>query len=292
MASSSNRARRSPPRKSRPSATRASCSRPRKRRPAVRAVSLHPGALVLTSRIWQTSAVALRAGDEAMLVDSPYYPDELDALPGLLAQAGFEVDALLATHADFDHLLARLAFPGLALGVGESTVERLHREPGVAQRELRRQDESLYVERPTPLGLGQVQALPVPGRLDLGSEELELHPAEGHTSDGTAVFVPFCGVLACGDYLSGVEIPTFGSGGSLEEYRATLARLAPLVERAEAVVPGHGAPLGRDDALRGLDEDVDYLAARERGEERPALPSGRDSGHQRELHAENLRAIA
>src|SRR3954452_18949471 len=257
----------------------------------MRAVSLHPGALVLTSRIWQTSALALQAGHEAMLVDSPYYPDELDALPGLLAQAGFEVDALLATHADFDHLLARLAFPGLALGVGESTVERLHREPGAAQRELRRQDEELYVERATPLGLGQVQALPVPGRRDLGSEELELHPAEGHTSDGTAVFAPFCGVLACGDYLSGVEIPTLGSGGSLEEYRATLARLAPLVERADAVVPGHGAPLGRDEALRVLDEDADYLDALERGDERPTLPPVRDNGRQRELHAENMAAV-
>jgi glyoxylase-like metal-dependent hydrolase (beta-lactamase superfamily II) len=255
----------------------------------VRAVSLHSGALVLTSRIWQTSAVALRAGGEGMLVDSPYFPDELDALPNLLAQLGFEVDALLATHADFDHLLARLAFPGLALGVGESTVERLHREPGAAQRELRRQDESLYVERGTPLGLGQVQALPVPGRLDLGDAELELHPAEGHTSDGTALFAPFCGVLVCGDYLSGVEIPNFGSGGSLEEYRATLARLAPLVERAEAVVPGHGAPLGRDEALRVLDEDVDYLDSLERGDE--SLPPGRDSRRQRQLHAENVAAV-
>jgi glyoxylase-like metal-dependent hydrolase (beta-lactamase superfamily II) len=226
-----------------------------------------------------------------MLIDSPYFPDELDALPNLLAQAGFEVDALLATHADFDHLLARLAFPGLALGVGESTVERLHREPGAAQRELRRQDEELYVERATPLGLGQVQSLPVPGRLDLGDEELELHPAEGHTSDGTAVLAPFCGVLACGDYLSGVELPTLGSGGSIEEYRATLARLNPLVERAEAVVPGHGSPLGREDALRVLDEDVDYLDALERGEERPALPAERDDARQRQLHAENLRAL-
>lgn len=227
-----------------------------------------------------------------MLVDSPYFPDELDALPGLLAQAGFEVDALLATHADFDHLLARLAFPGLALGLGESTVERLQREPGAAQRELRRQDERLYVERPFPLGLGQVQPLPVPGRLDLGEEELELHPAEGHTSDGTAVFAPFCGVLACGDYLSAVELPIIAPGGSLEDYRATLARLAGLVERAEAVVPGHGSLLGRDGALRLLDEDVDYLDALERGEERPPLPPGRDSGQQRELHAANLRTLS
>jgi hypothetical protein len=62
------------------------------------------------------------------------------------------------------------------------------------------------------------------------------------------------------------------------------------VERAETVVPGHGAPLGRDDALRVLDEDVEYLDALERGEE--SLPPGRESARQRELHAENLGRVS
>jgi glyoxylase-like metal-dependent hydrolase (beta-lactamase superfamily II) len=257
----------------------------------VRAVSVHPDALVLTSRMWQTNAVCLRSGEEAMLIDSPYFPDELELLPQVLAQAGFEPDALLATHADFDHLLGRLAFPGLALGVGELTAERLRVSPGGAQRELRDADAEFYVARRAPLSLGAVQALPAPGSVELGEHELELQPAEGHTSDGIAVFAPWCGVLVCGDYLSDVEIPGLGEGGSLDAYRATLARLAPLVERAERVVPGHGSPLARDDALRILDEDVDYLDALERGEERPALPSGRDSHSQRALHAENLRKL-
>ena len=238
--------------------------------------------------MWQTNAVCLRSGEEAMLIDSPYFPDELELLPGVLAQAGFEPDALLATHADFDHLLGRLAFPGLALGVGESTAERLRSSPGAAQRDLRDADGEFYVERPRPLSLGAVQTLPAPGSVELGEEELELHPAEGHTVDGVALFAPWCGVLACGDYLSDVEIPGLGEGGSLDAYRATLARLAPLVERADTVVPGHGSPLPRDDALRVLDEDVEYLDALERGEERPALPDGRDSARQRELHRENL----
>ena len=254
----------------------------------MRAVSVHPDALVLTSRLWQTNAVALRAGGESVLVDSPYFPDELEALPGLLRQSGFEPDGLIATHADFDHLLGRLAFPGPALGAGDSTVERLRDEPGAAQRELREQDAELYVERPSPLGLGQLQALPVPGRVELGEEELELHPAEGHTADGTAVLAPFCSVLACGDYLSAVEIPMLSPGGSLDAYRSTLARLAGLVERARAVVPGHGPAHGRERALELLDEDLAYLDTLERGEERPRLPDGRDSPRQREIHADNL----
>jgi glyoxylase-like metal-dependent hydrolase (beta-lactamase superfamily II) len=257
----------------------------------LRAVSVHRDALVLTSRMWQTNAVALRAGGEAMLIDSPYFPDELELLPDVLRQSGFEILGLLATHGDFDHLLGRLAFPGLALGVGEATVERLHREPGAAQRELRDRDAELYLERGAPLALGQVQALPVPGHVEIGDRELELHPAEGHTSDGTAVLAPFCGLLVCGDYLSNVEIPTISAGGSLDAYRTTLARLAPLVEAAETVVPGHGAPQDREAALRILDEDLGYLDALERGEERTRLPAGRDTAAQRGLHRENLARL-
>jgi glyoxylase-like metal-dependent hydrolase (beta-lactamase superfamily II) len=257
----------------------------------LRVVSVHHDAIVVTSRIWQTNAVALRGGGEAMLIDSPYFPDELEALPGVLTGAGFEPDALLATHADFDHLLGRLAFPGLALGLGEPTVERLHREPGAAQRELRNHDARFYVERSAPLALGQVQTLPVPGSIELGDREIELHPAEGHTADGTALFARWCGVLCAGDYLSGVEIPMISDGGSLDDYRATLARLTPLVEAAETVVPGHGAPHDRARALRVLDEDIEYLDALERGEERPRLPHGRDTEEQLGIHFDNLARV-
>jgi glyoxylase-like metal-dependent hydrolase (beta-lactamase superfamily II) len=257
----------------------------------LRAVSVSPDALVVTSGFWQTNAVALRAGDEAVLIDSPYLPDELDALPSLLAGAGFEPDGLLATHADFDHLLGRLAFPAMTLGLGESSVERLHREPGAAQRGLRHYDAQFYVTRAAPLALGQVQALPVPGSVELGERELDLHPAEGHTPDGMAIFDRELGVLAVGDYLSDVEIPWIHEGGSVADYRATLARLAPLVEQAATVVPGHGAVHERETALRLLDEDVDYLDALERGEERPALPAGRDTKPQREIHAENASRV-
>jgi glyoxylase-like metal-dependent hydrolase (beta-lactamase superfamily II) len=257
----------------------------------LRAVSVHHDALVVTSRLWQINATALRSGDEAMLIDSPYFPDELDALPALLAGAGFDPDALLATHGDWDHVLGRFAFPGLSLGVPESTMLRFRARPGEAQRALREADDELYVERSAPLGLGQVQALPVPGKLELGDRELELHPAEGHTPDGMAVFDPGAKVLCAGDYLSNVEVPTLTEEGSLDEYRQTLARLAPVIERADTVVPGHGSPQPRDAALRLLDEDLAYLDALERDGDGATLPAGRDSPHQRKVHAENVREL-
>jgi glyoxylase-like metal-dependent hydrolase (beta-lactamase superfamily II) len=257
----------------------------------VRAIAVHPDAVVVTSRLWQTNATAIRAGGEALLIDSPYFPDELELLPTVLKQAGFEIDALLATHADYDHLLGRLAFPQLALGVGEPTAERLRAEPGLAQRELRDADAEHYVVRPRPLSLGAFQALPVPGDVEIGPERIELHPAEGHTRDGTAFFARFCRVLVCGDYLSDVEIPWISRAGSLHAYRATLARLAPLVEAADVVVPGHGSPRDRESALRVLDEDVGYLDELEAGNDRVRLPEGRDTRRQREIHAENARSL-
>ena len=94
-------------------------------------------------------------------------------------------------------------------------------------------DEEQYVDDRGPLALGGVQPLPGPGRLSLGDwadRELELHPAHGHTADGTAFLIPWLGVLVCGDYLSPVEIPRISPDGSVEAYVATLARLRGLVE--------------------------------------------------------------
>jgi glyoxylase-like metal-dependent hydrolase (beta-lactamase superfamily II) len=257
----------------------------------VRAVGVHPDAIVVTSRIWQITATAIRAGNESMLIDSPYFPDELELLPTLLRQAGFEPNGLLCTHADWDHLLGRLAFPGLALGAGQPTAERLRAEPGAAQRELRSADQEHYVVRPAPLSLGAWQSLPVPGFVEIGDQEIEMHIADGHTADGTAFFARWAGVLVCGDYLSDFEIPMIAPGGSLDAYRGTLARMAPLVEEANVVVPGHGSPHPRETALRILDEDVTYLDALERGDPSAQLPKGRDTPRQREVHRDNLSRI-
>ena len=236
---------------------------------------MHADVLVATSRVYQTSCTAIRSGEEGFVVDSPVYPDELEVLPAVLEQAGFSASGLLATHGDWDHLLGRLAFPGAALGVAETTAARLTGGPGAAQRELRAFDEEHYVERPSPLSLGQVQALPVPGHVELGGQEIELHSA-----DGMALWAAWAGVLVCGDYLSPVEIPMLSASGSRDAYLATLERVRPLVEQAQWVVPGHGEPTDRARALAILDEDVRYLTDWE-------LPPTRRTAAQRAIDAAN-----
>jgi glyoxylase-like metal-dependent hydrolase (beta-lactamase superfamily II) len=259
----------------------------------VRALAVHEDVLVFVSGFWQTTATAIRAGDEGLLIDSVVLPEELDALPRVLEQSGFPVSGLLATHADWDHLLGRQAFPGAALGVGTSSAERLAGEPGGAQRELRDFDEQWYVVRERPLSLGAVQSLPEPGKLEIGDgREIAVLPAPGHTADGVAFWCDWLGVLVCGDYLSPVEIPMLSPGGSLEAYLETLGRLEPVLEAADTIVPGHGGAIGRDGARRVLEEDRTYLAAlRERGAA-AELPAARRTKEQRRIHAENVTAVA
>lgn len=229
---------------------------------------------------------------ETFVIDSPVLPDELDALPALLEQARFPAPSgLLATHGDWDHLLGRLAFGDVALGCAESTAERLRAAPGEVQRELRAFDEELLIERPRPLALGSVQALPVPGRCEIGARELELHDACGHTPDGLAVWIPWARVLVAGDYLSPVEIPTLNDGGDLHAYLATLERLRPLVAAAQHVVPGHGPVADAGRALTVLDEDVAYLNELRRLGADTALPAGRGGRQQKLIHGENVGAL-
>ncbi len=230
----------------------------------MRAIALHPDVLVATSAVLQVNCVIVRGpveGEaETFVIDSPVLPDELQSLPALLEQARFpSPSGLLATHGDWDHLLGRLAFPGLALGCAESTAERLRASPGEAQRELRAFDKDLLIERPRPLAFGSVQALPVPGRCAVGDRELELHPAEGHTQDGMAILIPWARVLVAGDYLSTVEPPTLNDGGDRDTYLATLERLRPLVSCAEHIVPGHGPMMDSERALGVLEENVAAL---------------------------------
>ncbi len=257
----------------------------------MRALALHPDVLLLSSAIWQTNCAIVRSGEECFVIDSPILPAELDALPALLEQAGYpKPSGALVTHGDWDHMLARLAFPGLSLGCAEDTAARMTATPGEVQRELRRFDEEHLIERAQPLSLGAVQPLPVPGRCEIGERRLELHPARGHTDEGMAIWIPWARVLLAGDYLSTVEIPSLE--GSLRDYLQTLDRLQALLSDAAHVIPGHGPVLDPEAAERAIEEDRRYLGALAEHGEAAELPDGRRSRAQRAQHTRNAARIA
>lgn len=219
---------------------------------------------VFTSRYLQTNAVVVDLPGGRVLVDSPYFPDELAGLPG--------VDRLFATHAHFDHLLGRLAFPGAPLLAARDTAGAL---PGTAARELAAEDARRYVARDRALDLTGAEGVD-------GLDGTELIPtAPGHTGDGCAVWIEDEALLIAGDHLSDVEIPLLSWAGSLDGYRAALDRLEPYVRRARLVVPGHGSPADGAAALARLEEDRRYLSDWR-------VPASRSTVRQHEIHAANL----
>jgi hydroxyacylglutathione hydrolase len=225
---------------------------------------------VFTSRYLQTNAALL----PGLVVDSPYFPDELDEL----ARAADDPACLFATHAHYDHVMGRLAFPEAPLLAHPSTAAALRREPDRPQTELAAEDARTYVTRTTRLHVADVEAVDE-------RDDCIIVPAAGHTGDGCALLHEPTGTLCCGDYLSDVEIPLLSWAGSLPAYRATLDRLEVLLDSARLVVPGHGSPTDAAGARRRLAEDRAYL-----DDLRPdaRLPPGRDTARQREIHEANL----
>jgi glyoxylase-like metal-dependent hydrolase (beta-lactamase superfamily II) len=106
------------------------------------------------------------------------------------------------------------------------------------------------------------------------------------------VWIPWAGVLVCGDYLSPGAIPELSPSSSLDAYAATLHRLAPLVDQATAIVPGHGEPLDSVRAAAILREDLAYVEALAGGDRASTpLPLARRDGGNRKLHEYNLSLL-
>ena len=179
----SSRARRSRRPRSRPSSRPPSCSE-RLGPAAMQVVGLHADVVVCRShasgrRPARSSATATRRSSSTRRSSRT----SSTRCRRSWARRAVAVAACWPRTATGTTCLAALAFPDAALGVAETTAARLRAEPGDAQRALREFDDEHYVERPRPLSLGQVQALPVPGQLrDRRRTSSSCIPADGHTA--------------------------------------------------------------------------------------------------------------
>ena len=255
----------------------------------MRAVGLHPDVVVVTSRFWQTTCTLVRSGEEAFCIDSPVLPDELEILPSIAEQARFRVVGLMVTHADWDHVLGRYAFPDAPLGVGESTAQRLRDRAGPrAARAARLRRGELHRAPRAARAAGAAGAAGARGTARSATRSSSCTRPTATPPTAWRSGSRGRSVLVCGDYLSPVEIPMLSPGGSREAYLATLDRLEPLVEQAAHVVPGHGEVLDAPRAAAILREDRAYLE----GLPDAPLPLARRTGAQKRIHAENVEAVA
>ena len=221
------------------------------------AVEVAPGVVVLTSSRYDTTTTIVRRGNNVLLVDPAWTTAELEGIVAWLAQHHCTVAAGFVTHAHHDHMLWHPAF-GEAPRWASPTTAQMAME---WRSELAASLDDYPPEWPNPLD--GIQALPgatVPAPFGAaGDEGIELVVHDGHAPGHTAVLLAERGVLLAGDMLSDIELPLPFSPDDLPAYLDALDRLAPVVQRARVLVPGHGHPT--DQPIARLDADRHYLAA-------------------------------
>jgi glyoxylase-like metal-dependent hydrolase (beta-lactamase superfamily II) len=163
--------------------------------------------------------------------------------------------AAVNTHVHFDHSFGNAVFAaeGAELVAHEEAASALpaHAADIRAQAAAEADEDPRYAEL---VATAEV----VPGRtfssaltLDLGDRLVELvHPGRGHTSGDVVIRVPDADALLAGDLIEESAardgVPGFGSDCYPMDWPSTLDLVLNLVGPDTVVVPGHGAPVGRD----------------------------------------------
>jgi glyoxylase-like metal-dependent hydrolase (beta-lactamase superfamily II) len=172
--------------------------------------------------------------------------EQLRGLPG-------EVVAVVNTHEHFDHTFGN--------GVIAASAVPIYAHETAADRTLEagKRIQRLFDDEPEDPHRAEVQATRiVPAThtfssakvVDLGDRAVELvHPGRGHTGGDAVVRVPDADVLFAGDLVEESAqrggVPGFGDDCFPLEWPASLDLVVGLLSGATVVVPGHGAPVGK-----------------------------------------------
>lgn len=189
-------------------------------------------------------------GDGALLViDTLTFEDASDgAVLGSLPSPPAAVSAILHNHCHLDHVGGDGAYP-------DAVVMLFGRQPEILAVERSRFPDR-FVD-----GRGREIACE-PGALEILGHLLKITPVGGHSFDSVQIELPHLGVVIAGENLATgaggslcvPHLSQFGDGGAM--LRA-LDRLAATDH--EWIVPAHGVPVDRRQALAAIDDNRHYL---------------------------------
>lgn len=213
------------------------------------------------SGIWQLSSAVVADAGACLVIDPGYFPRELEELAATAAARGTTTHVVF-THGHWDHVMGWRSFPGTDVVGSTRLVADVAGNTAAAVTNLssaRDFDGQWYVVRAGPLAWPErLRPLGDGETLTVGGATLRALALPGHSPDGLALLLDEPRVLFAGDYLSPCEIPFVND---VEAYRATLRRLLALFPEMDAVVPGHGPRLSRNEAAEIARDDLAYLDA-------------------------------
>lgn len=214
--------------------------------------------LVRQSRLYQTNSGAVTLNGKAVVIDPGVFPTDLDALNTLLQPN--TVAAGLITHAHWDHILWSPSFGGTprycSIGTDyQMTIDERTLRAALDQVETENGGQYGYWERSRFFDRSAL----TPGVYDLHGFQFELIELPGHTPDQSGFVFANEAVAFVGDVLSDVEVTTVANRAAITDYLATLNKLEGLINTLQWVVPGHGTPASRSEALGRLMLDRAYL---------------------------------
>ncbi|MEZ6004975.1 MAG: MBL fold metallo-hydrolase [Planctomycetota bacterium] len=222
--------------------------------------------VVVRSDFWNFQGIGTWSGDEALVIDPGFYPEDI-ALLSAAVRTRVErsiprrVRHVVLTHSHHDHIRGWQRFPDAEITMPQVAADK----PADAQKRIlaakRTIDDSLGIDDRT-------FTWPVPDRtfeesctLEFGAARAELHFLPGHSNCSCVVWLPHVRTLCTADYLVSPGLPYCRWEMPAFESALTWIELFVRREGVRRVVPAHNHILeGQDTILRALALETEYVA--------------------------------
>jgi len=216
---------------------------------------------VFQSALWQLNSTCIHYLDTTIVVDPAYLPTEIQLISDFASHSRWDKRYIVYTHGDFDHIVGSHCFEGFEHVGSMAMADRPDTGRVITQIEVF--DQENYISRPQPMGYPELDHklnISESQTIKLGSIEICVYKAGGHTADGLFYIIPELKLWIAGDYLSDIEFPFIED--SIEEYNRTMARATKIVNEFEIdfIIPGHGSiAFTKEEIASRIERSINYL---------------------------------